>query len=560
MAVRPGTTRFLAVAVALAGLCGPAGLPAQTLAGCGTVEIAGPDDPLVDYLRIREVSGARPGSARLLNRPSDMRRDVCPDTGGVSLWSLPIQDDAGRVRIAVLPATFSMTYNSAYPVDRNNGAPWTGRGATVGLSGGFQAVAGPVTLAVFPTLAYQANRPFATRPVMDPDRSPFSASRSGIDWPQRFGAAPYWTVDPGQTVLRVDGYGATAGVSTENLWWGPALRYPLMMSNTAPGFPHLFLGTTRPVDIWIGRLEARLFWAQLRESTYFDVDASNDRRLFGGLVATFEPRWVPGLYVGGARVELEIWPTSGLSLQEVLTRPWKGLRGNPASIPGTGGGDNGLLALYARWVHPLSGFEVWAEWGRDDHWYDLEDLYTEPDHSQVYTLGFQKVFTSDDRQVRLAGELTHLEGAITDRSGRGLVTFYTHSSVGQGYTQDGQMLGSYIGPGSDAQYLALDVFETWGRFGGYVERVRPDTDWYDQRWARNYGFHGHDVELTAGARGLYRRRGLEAAMSLSVSRRKNRNFIGLDGANWDFLRETNWRLELSVAWHPAASLGWMPHR
>ncbi len=47
---------------------------------------------------------------------------------------------------------------------------------------------------------------------------------TSLDMPQRFGADPFWTLSPGQSYLRLDHAGLAAGVSTENMWWGPAVR------------------------------------------------------------------------------------------------------------------------------------------------------------------------------------------------------------------------------------------------------------------------------------------------------------------------------------------------
>jgi hypothetical protein len=183
------------------------------------------------------------------------------------------------------------------------------------------------------------------------------------------------------------------------------------MGATAPGFPHAFAGTSRPLDVWIGRLEVEAVSGELAESDY--ADASNDRRLFAGIVLDFQPRALPGLYFGLVRVELNTLPPEGLSFLDRLLDPYRDVRGNLRT-------DNGLLSLFGWWVLPESGFEAYVEWGRDDHWQHLEDVLTEPDHSPVYTLGFQKLMRADSHWVRIAAELIHLESAIADRSKRAL--------------------------------------------------------------------------------------------------------------------------------------------
>src|SRR5690606_19519601 len=169
-------------------------------------------------------------------------------------------------------------------------------------------------------------------------------------------------------------------------------------------------------------------------------------------------------------------PEEGLDLLEYIERPYTRIRDNPLGRNNILR-DNQLFSIFARWAFPEVGFEVFAEWARDDHWEDLDDLLMEPDHSQTYMLGFQKVVLAGPRWVRLYGELAHLQSSSTYRSGRGgPFIMYAHSQLRQGYTHRGQLLGAAIGPGSDAQILGADVFAPWGMAGLFLERVRWDND------------------------------------------------------------------------------------
>ncbi|NIQ55240.1 MAG: hypothetical protein GWN71_18225, partial [Gammaproteobacteria bacterium] len=192
-------------------------------------------------------------------------------------------------------------------------------------------------------------------------------------------------------------------------------------------------------------------------------------------------------------------------------------------------------------------------WARDDHWEDLDDLLMEPDHAQAYMLGFQKVVPTGGRWLRIYGELAYLQSSTTYRSRRTVVTFYTHTPLIHGYTHRGQLLGAAIGPGSDAQVLGADLFADWGRLGLYVERIRHDNDAYYDTWARYYGYRGHDLELTTGVRHHFFDGDFHIGWGMSYGTRKNRSFLGLDGANWDLRTETNWALDLEVTWAPSIS-------
>jgi hypothetical protein len=386
-----------------------------------------------------------------------------------------------------------------------------------------------------------------------PALSPFAYPWHGgtIDWPDRPGAGTWTAVEPGQSYVRIDAYGFAAGVSTENVWWGPSLHNPIVFGNSAAGFPHVFAGTGRPLDIGIGALDFEVLWGRLEESEHFDADGTNDRRLIAGLIVDFEPVFAPGLYIGAARSYLTTIPPDGFGIDDFFLQPYTGVREN---LPGAFAGDNQIISVFGRFTAPGAGLEAWAEWARDDHWEDLEDLVKQPDHSQVYTFGMQKVFAQDDALLRIYGELTHLQAAITLRSFRPPATFYTNGSVRQGYTHRGQLLGAGIGPGSDMQIIGADWLAAWGRSGLFLQRTRFDDDAYYANYARFYGQNGHDVELTVGARQRLFIGPLDIDGELTFAHRYNRNFIGFEAADFGALfSENNWGIRLVATWAPRLS-------
>jgi hypothetical protein len=508
-------------------------------------------DHATDFARVAELGGAAPSQSWTIQRPALLRRTTACAAVQPSPWSDRLRQGATRSppAVAPLPLGTALHYNSAYPRSRNNGALWAGRGMNWGVHGGVHVQYGGLSATIAPVAWYQANQSFDTHAHEFLERSPYAyvGHLGTIDWPQRHGDEPFWTIDPGQSQLSFGIAGARAGVSSENLWWGPVRRNPLLMSANAPGVPRLFVGTDGPLRTPIGSFELDLFWGVARESDYFDFDPDNDRRLFAGIALAYQPAVLPGLSLGIARAYMNTLPPGGIGWSEFLLRPYRGVRENPL---GTELEDNQLISVFGRWALPAAGVEFYAEWGREDHWADFTDFISEPDHSQGYALGFQKVFPGDERWVRVAGELTHLQAAYPYRGGRFVQTWYIHSTIQQGYTHRGQLLGAPIGPGSDAQYLEVDVFHRLGRLGAFLERARYDDDAYFNNWGRFYGMHGHDVELTGGLRQVHFWRAFDASWQLSWSWRRNRHFIGLDGENWDFRTENNIAVQLGLVWRP----------
>lgn len=557
------TTAMLAAAgiISTATSSASAQEPADTT--CPVMAPPGAQDVADDFTRLLEITGARPLRSQMIHRGVTERPYACPDRDPLgSGWYRPAPDPGSIVDGIPLRAT--VVANSNYPRSFNNGGLWAGRGFSTAVEGGVRFRYGALSAVVAPTVYTSQNQAFDTPATRLSGLSAFAYPWHGgrIDWPLRPGDDAVTGADLGQSVVRADAYGVALGASNENIWWGPSLFNPLLFSNTAPGFPHVFFGTSRPADIYIGHLEADVLWGVLSESDYFDDDPDNDDRVMAGLILSFQPRGIDGLFLGFARTYMatleDDWSVGDFFLQAYRSPRNNPLRGEPR-------GDDQKLAFYLRWVLPRSGFEAYAEWGRDDHWADLEDLLKEPDHSQTYALGFQKVIEQRDtagaahRWIRIYGELTHLEAAASVRAFRGTVTAYTHSQVRQGFTHRGQILGAGIGPGSDAQIIGADVFSSWGRIGGYLQRVRYDDDAYFANFAQFFAQNGHDAELTGGVRTLFIFNDFHATAEITYSTRHNRNFLNHRTADFNQLfSEGNFGLDLGLSWQPP--IGWSARR
>jgi hypothetical protein len=466
--------------------------------------------------------------------------------------------DGPGFRLEMLPLDAMGQHNSAYPRAMLNGLRWAGRGLSTEVGGGVAASWGPLSAALAPRLAHHENRPFKILPVTHPGTSSYAWywRPTNIDWPQRFGAGTVSWIHPGESYVRLDAYGAALGFSTETLRWGPARRNPLLMSGGAPGFPHVFLGSARPVGVWIGDLSVELSWGHLAESDFFDDDPANDTRLLAGLVAALELRWVPGLTLGFSRAYSRTLPPGGWPILDYITEPFAAPLSN--KFGDEFAADNDMASVFARWIFPAVELEIYGEFARDDLWEDWTHLLMAPEHSGALTFGLQKLLPvgsdpDDERRVRVAAEVTSLNISNTQRGGTGDVLFYTHSRVAQGHTHRGQLLGAPIGPGSDAQSLELDFLAGRWIAGLHLERVRYNNDVYYNVYGLRYAHYGHDVELTGGLRGglLLPGLGLEVFGDVALSGRYNRDFIVLHSPFFELGYERNLSVQLGASWRPA---------
>ena len=113
-----------------------------------------------------------------------------------------------------------------------------------------------------------------------------------------------------------------------------------------------------------------------------------------------------GLSLGLTRVFYRIVPAGGVPVGDYFS-VFQGVR--KKTLAGDDDHDQ-ILSLFGRWVLPESGFEVYFEWARDDHSWEIRDFLLEPEYSQAYTLGLQKAIElSGDRLIALRTEFTHLE-------------------------------------------------------------------------------------------------------------------------------------------------------
>lgn len=143
----------------------------------------------------------------------------------------------------------------------------------------------------------------------------------------------------------------------------------------------------------------------------------------------------------------------------------------PAAEPGR----DQIFGLFARWVFPPSGFEVWGEWARFEEPGGVRDFLQFPQHSQGYTVGLQWVKTGEgDGRLRVQGEISNLEPSATWRH-RSVPATYSSRVVPQGYTHRGQVLGAAIGPGASSQWLAFDFFHRRWQAGTFLGRIRWDA-------------------------------------------------------------------------------------
>jgi hypothetical protein len=451
----------------------------------------------IDRERSNQLSGGVPSGRSLLLRSA-------------SSLTPPLAGENSGWRAATLSPQFLWVNNSSLPFSQNYGSLWAGKGLSTRTLVGFKVESSRARVIIAPELVLSANSDwplfrspfnFVTPPV-PPGRSqfdfPYYVGRFTIDQPMRFGNQSIKRLDLGQTTAVLAVKSMEVGLSNENEWWGPGIRNAIVLSNNAPGFPHLFIRTAHPIETRLGDVEMRWLVGGLTESAFFDTISTNNTRSLAAISATLQTRWDPNLSVGFARSVYSTatgWGQVPWRWFDVFARTH---RDAPNAKPD---GKDQLFTLFARWVFPDDGVEIYTEWGRRELRANLRDFLIAPNHTQGYTLGLQwRGAEWRGGSLRLQTEVTQLEQSATFRDVP-IGSWYTSTNVIQGYTNRGEMLGASIGPGASSQWLALDFMKPAWRLGAFAGRIRWNQDVHNNfGFPIGRGYCNQDVSIYPGIR------------------------------------------------------------
>ena len=472
----------------LVGLASPLSLLAQhseTVGGRVRSEIF-VGSAAENYLRYLQTIGLvplYPWSSRSFS-PRELDRLIPRDSAHPWAARFRPAPRVGPVEYDFIRPTSTLRFNSGFPYGTNDGPVWAGKGLTSSAQAGVAARWQIFSLTIAPMAFRAENSSFDMLPTLNTGALAFADPiYGGVDRPQRFGASAYSQVDPGQSTFRVDLPIISAGISTANMGWGPGTEYPLILGNNAAGFPHVFVGSSEPLNVLIGKVHGKIMWGELFQSKFSPVQGSSHyisrlesgtTRFTTGIVLTFLPRGVTGLEIGGTRFFHSIWPVSGIP-RSYLTKVFQGILKKdlpsdfptdprfPAGAEVQGTSDNQLISAFMRWALPHSGFEISGEYGREDHAYDFRDLIQEPDHSRFYAIGARKVLSHSPVSLTAArAEIINFQLPQLSRY-RGEGEIYFHGLIRQGHTNRGQLLGADVGVGAAAgSTIAVDHYSSTG--------------------------------------------------------------------------------------------------
>ena len=296
--------------IALVAFVSPALAGSQVYSGVGNIHEVFVGSETEQYLRYLSLDDSTSSESWLIRPLSPVQVRLLARALGTHPWQTHLAgfaDSSPVFEATLLSPGASIRFNSAFPYGSNDGAIWAGRGLTFAAQGGLYARLGPLSLTLLPTAFRAENAAFRIAPSTLACGCGDLLYGTEVDKPQRFGRQPYQRLDPGQSSIRLDGLGVSAGLSTAHEGWGPSTEYPFLLGNNAPGFPHVFLRSSSPFPVLIGRAHMEVIYGRLDQSSFSPVTGSkfySSRleigrvRFASGLIATFQPRGLDGLEVG----------------------------------------------------------------------------------------------------------------------------------------------------------------------------------------------------------------------------------------------------------------------
>jgi len=453
-------------------------------------------------------------------------------------YSFTIRPVSDSISKRFLPATILSSLNTFAPFGWNDGAMIPAAGLQTFVTAGVFLKHKALSLQLKPELVMAENRNFDTYSLTGKLRAPMLVLWNSTDIPERMGTSFYSRFHLGQSALRLSSRSLSVGISTENLWWGPGFRNSLLMSNNAPGFLHGTFNTVKPLKTFAGAFEFQLIGGRLEgsgvkpnpsdyivDNTSYIEPKLDDWRYISALSVNYQPRFLPGLFLGFSRSFYLYASEMGGGLSDIFPFfiPLE-KKSNPLEDAKR---RDQLASVSARWVFPAAQVEVYGELGWNDYSTSFWDWFISNEHSRASMFGIRKLITrSPGKYIRLVAENTSLT-MTADRIVRNNGPWYRHDFVRHGYTHQGQVIGAGIGPGSNLQTLDIAFVNPQTVTGFAIERYAHNMDYfydaftnYDQKW----------IDLMFG--GYYTRRA--GAYSLSAK------------LNFAWVRNYEWVLDKNV--------------
>ena len=328
----------------------------------------------------------------------------------------------------------------------------------------------------------------------------FGMVANNIDNFRQFGYDRIEETTLGQSRVGIKFKYMAAGVSNENIWWGPGKRSSLVFTNNAAGFKHYYLKTVEPIKTYIGSFELAGVVGRLDTTKYTEIDQellnicrpckvfkNLDEREIDGITINFQPNWIPNFYIGYA-YSRQFYRHATDALGDTVNFFSKDLTKQE------------IGSLFFRFAMPEDHAEFYGEMGLPNEapwpWKFFKERMR-----PAFVFGASKLVPLKlfDSYLSLNVEFTQLQ--LTNSrdilyegqpfAGGKPNSWYLSTIVNQGWSNNGQLMGASIGPGSNNQSISLSWNKGYNKVGVFVERTVFNNDFYYSVYYNPYTSNGY---------------------------------------------------------------------
>lgn len=329
----------------------------------------------------------------------------------------------------------------------------------------------------------------------------FGMVANNIDHFRQFGYDKIDTTSFGQSRIGIKMKHLSFGYSAENIWWGPGKRNSLVFTNNAGGFRHYYLNSVEPIKSSIGNFEFSTIVGTLDTTRYTDIDQellnacrpckvfkNLDQRKIDGITINWQPKWVPNLYLGYA-----------FSRQYYANQ--KNEYGQQYSFFSKDRTRQIMGSFMFRFSLPKDHAEFYGEIGLPDDVSYPWKFFKDKNPRTGFIFGASKLVLINRGKsfLNLNLEFTQLQTMDPRNflnmgfpfSGGNPNSWYLNNYIKQGHTNNGQLIGSFIGPGSNNQSISLSWIKGYNKIGIFIERVIHNNDFYYSVYYSPYSANGY---------------------------------------------------------------------
>jgi hypothetical protein len=315
----------------------------------------------------------------------------------------------------------------------------------------------------------------------------FGMVANNIDYFRQFGFDRIEETNLGQSRAGIKFKYMAAGISNENIWWGPGKRNSLIFTNNSAGFKHYYLKTVEPIKTYIGSFEIAGIVGKLDTTRYSEIDQellnvcrpckvfkNLDEREIDGITINWQPKWIPGFYIGYA-YSRQFYRHATDALGETINFFSKDL---PKQEIGS---------MIFRFAMPEDHAEFYGEMGMPNEapWpWKFFKQGVRPGYvfgaTKLVPLNFLNSYLNlnvEFTQLQLMNPKDILDLGYPYAGGKPN-SWYLSTIVKQGWSNNGQLLGSSIGPGSNNQTISVSWNKGYNKLGIFVERTVYNNDFY----------------------------------------------------------------------------------